>query len=149
MSLLKGNIPILLGIAGIVWVSGCTPEPRPIQYGQEACQTCKMTLAEKNFGGELVTRKGKVYVFDDVNCLLSFYHNGTSPGELAFTLVVDYEHPGEFLDAGETFFVKSEAFRSPMAGNVAAFKTYDRAMAFKREKGGILLGWAEVTTQFK
>jgi copper chaperone NosL len=148
MKLLNRRSLILLGIVGSVWIAGCAPEPRPIRYGQEGCQFCKMTLAEKSFGGELVTRKGKVYVFDDLNCLLSFY-NSTGHDELAYTLVVDYEHPGEFLNAGETFFVKSEALRSPMAGNVAAFKSYDRAIRFKQEKGGILLGWAEVTTQFK
>jgi copper chaperone NosL len=108
-----------------------------------------MTLADQRFGGELVTQKGKVYVFDDLNCLLSFYHAEVTPGDLAFSLVVDYEHPGEFLPAGETFFVKWEDLRSPMAANVAAFRTYDHAMKFKRENGGILLGWAEVTTQFK
>lgn len=141
--------PILFGIAGVVWLSGCAPEPRPIAYGTDACHSCKMTLAEKSFGGELVTRKGKVYVFDDLNCMLAFYHKEVEPGDLAFTLVVDYEHPGAFLNAGETFFVKSEALRSPMAGNVAAFRTYDHAMNYKRKNGGILLGWAEVTTQFK
>lgn len=149
MTVSNRNTSILLGIAGIVWVTGCTPEPREIRYGQEACHTCKMTLAEKTFGGELVTRKGKVFVFDDLNCMLSFYHSQAIHENLAFTLVVDYEHPGEFLNAGETFFVKSDKLRSPMAGNVAAFKSYDRAMEFKRKKGGILLGWAEVTTQFK
>ena len=149
MKRMKRTGPILLGIAGLVWLSGCAPEPRPIAYGTDACHSCKMTLAEKTFGGELVTRKGKVYVFDDLNCMLSFYHKDVEPGDLAFTLVVDYEHPGQFLNAGETFFVKSEALRSPMAGNVAAFKTYDHAMNYKRKNGGILLGWAEVTTQFK
>lgn len=143
------SVSILLGVVGMVWLAGCTPEPRKIRYGQEACHSCKMTLAETTFGGELVTRKGKVFVFDDLNCLLSFYHSETDYAELAYTLVIDYEHPGEFLQAGETFFVKSDAIRSPMAGNVAAFKTYERAMEFKRQKGGILLGWAEVTTQFK
>lgn len=109
-----------------------------------------MTLADKRFGGELVTNKGKVFVFDDLNCLMSHYHSPElDPADLAFTLVVDYQHPGNFLEAGQTFFVKSDKLRSPMNGGVAAFSNYQEAMAFKRENGGILLGWAEVTTQFK
>ena len=108
-----------------------------------------MTLADKKFGGELVTAKGKVFVFDDLNCLLSVYHVERELSDLAFSLVVDYEHPGSLLNAGETFFVKSDQLRSPMAGNVAAFGSYDRAIKFKQEKGGILLGWGEVVTQFK
>jgi copper chaperone NosL len=149
MKLFAKSASILVGIAGMVWLTACTVEPRKINYGQEACHTCKMTLAERNFGGELVTRKGKVFVFDDLNCLLSFYNSLNGANELAHTLVIDYENPGAFLNAGETFFVKSNALRSPMAGNVAAFSTYDGAIEFKREKGGIILGWAEATTQFK
>ena len=128
---------------------GCEPEPRAIAYGKDACHACKMTLADKKFGGELVTHKGKVFVFDDLNCLLSVYNMQEEPEGYAFSLVVDYEQPGEFLNAGETFFVRSDSLRSPMAGNVAAFSSYDKALAFKQRRGGILLGWAEVTTQYK
>lgn len=134
----------------MVLLAGCTPESRPLAYGTDACYTCKMTLADQRFGAELVTDKGKVYVFDDLNCMLSFYNSGEiDPTKLAFTLVIDYEHPAEFLDANHIFFIKSEAIRSPMNSQVAAFKTYDHAIKFKRSNGGILLGWAEVTTQFK
>lgn len=139
---------ILLGFS-LGWLTGCNPEPRSIRYGEEACHTCKMTLTQSGFGGELVTEKGKVLVFDDMNCLVSYYTGEGKSEELAFTLVVDYENPADFLNAGQTFFVKSDSLRSPMAGNVAAFKTFDRAAKFKRSKGGILLGWAEVMTQFK
>lgn len=139
----------LLVITVMVWLSGCSPEPRAIRYGTDACQTCKMTLAEKRFGGELVSKTGKVFVFDDLNCLLKFYHHEIAPEDLAFSLVVNFEQEGELMNAGQTFFVKLADLRSPMAGNVAAFKSYDRALEFKNARGGILLGWAEVTTQFK
>lgn len=134
----------------LMLVAGCDPEPRPLEYGTDSCHTCKMTLADNRFGAELVTNKGKVYTFDDINCMLSFYNSAEfDPSTLAYSLVVDYENPGRFLEAGHTFFLKSEAIKSPMASKVAAFETYERALQFKREKGGILLGWAEVTTQFK
>lgn len=143
-------LPVHLWIAGVVWLAGCAPKPQAIRYGTDACYSCKMTLADKRFGGELVTNKGKVFVFDDLNCLLSYYHSPElDPADLAFTLVVDYEHPEELREAGQTFFVKSDQLRSPMNSQVAAFHSYQDAMNFKREKGGILLGWAEVTTQFK
>ena len=35
--------------------------------------TCKMTLVDKKFGAEVVTKKGKVYKFDDLNCMIKFY----------------------------------------------------------------------------
>ncbi len=141
---------ILAGIMGLLWLAGCKPEPQPLNYGKDTCYSCKMTLADTKFGAELVTQTGKVYIFDDINCMMAFYNSGDiHHRDIAFTLVVDYEHPQHFLNAGEVFFVKSDAIRSPMASKVAAFETYDRAIQFKRANGGILLGWAEVTTQFK
>jgi copper chaperone NosL len=146
----KFIVSICTWIAGIVWLAGCAPKPQPVQYGVDACYSCKMTLADKRFGAELVTKKGKVFVFDDINCMLAYYHSPElDPADLAFTLVIDYQHPEEFLEAGHTFFVKSDQLRSPMNSQVAAFHSYQDAMQFKRERGGILLGWAEVTTQFK
>ncbi len=139
-----------LTVALLLFLSGCSPEPRPLEYGADTCYSCKMTLADKRFGAELVTTKGKIYTFDDINCMLSFYNSAEfDQASLAHNLVVDFEHPGRFLNASETFFLKSETIKSPMASKVAAFETYERAIQFKRENGGILLGWAEVTTQFK
>lgn len=129
---------------------GCATNPEPLNYGIDACYSCKMTLADNRFGAELVTKKGKVYKFDDLNCMLQFYHSGDIiPDDFAHKLIINYETPGIFLNADEAFYVKSSEIRSPMASEVAAFETYDKAIAFKKKYGGIFLAWGEVTTQFK
>lgn len=141
---------ILPGIVVGLLLAGCTPEPRPLVYGSDACQTCKMTLVDQHFGAELVTQKGKIYVFDDMNCMLSFYHSGeVDPAGLAYRLVIDYEHPGKLLEADRIFYVKSESFRTPMNSKLAAFDTYEHAVNYTRMNRGIILGWGEVTTEFK
>ncbi len=135
---------------GILAVYGCSTNPEPLLYGKDACYACKMTLVDNRFGAELVTRKGKVYKFDDLNCMLSFYHSGQEePGDFVHRLVVNHEKPGEFINADEAFYLKSKAFRTPMASEVAAFGTYDRVMVSKRQTGGIFLAWGEIITQFK
>jgi copper chaperone NosL len=129
---------------------GCSTEPEPLSYGIDACYSCKMTLVDNRFGAELVTKKGKVYKFDDLNCMLNFYHAGeVDASEFYYKLVINYEKPGIFLNADEAFYVKSKEIRSPMASELAAFESYDRAMVYRKQWEGIFLAWGEVTTQFK
>lgn len=144
------SIFIFVYWVGAVLVFGCSTKPEPLNFGADACYSCKMTLADNRFGAELVTKKGKVYKFDDLNCMLQFYHSSDiDPNDFAHKLIINYEAPGIFLNADEAFYVKSSEIRSPMASEVAAFETYDKAIAFKKKYGGIFLAWGEVTTQFK
>jgi len=146
---MKG-IPSLLLIAISWWLAGCSSEPEPLEFGIDACYTCKMTLVDRRFGAELVTKKGKVYKFDDMNCMLGFYHSGwEEPGDFVHRLAVDFETQGSLLGVEEAFYIKAESIRSPMASQIAAFESYERAMAYKRANGGIFMAWGEVSTQFK
>ncbi len=140
---------ILTGLIVIVMVS-CTVEPEPLQYGQDACHTCKMTLMDKKFGAELVTRKGKVFKFDDINCMLTYYHSGeTDPSEFSHRLVVDFAQPGKLIEAPDAFYLKSPGFKTPMASQVAAFEKKENMETVKKELNGIYLVWGELVTQFK
>jgi copper chaperone NosL len=87
-----------------------------LQYGKDACYACKMTLVDKKFGAEIVTKKWKVYKFDDLNCLVNFYNSGYEPDEnIAHLLVIDFTQPEKLIDTKQTFFVKSDKLRTPMA----------------------------------
>jgi len=109
-----------------------------------------MTLMDKKFGGELVTRKGKVYKFDDLRCLLSYYHSGYEPiDNYQYKLVIDYHSEGKLIDLGNAFYVSSEEIRSPMDGKVAAFESKEIMDRFKKQCKGIYLTWGEVTAQYK
>ena len=128
----------------------CSIDPQPIQYGKDACHTCKMTLVDKKFGAELVTAKGKVYKFDDVNCMVNFINSGYLEDEtLEHKLVVDYTQPGKLIPAEEAFYLKSDEFRSPMASEIAAFETEKIMLKHKSKLKAIYLGWGELLTQFK
>ena len=130
--------------------SSCSTEPEPLIYGTDICHFCKMTLMDNKFGAELVTKKGKVYKFDDMNCFLNFYNSGIENTEnFQHKLVIDYANPGKLIDATNGFYLKSTAIRSPMNGQVAAFESMASMGNFKKEWKGIYLGWGEVTTQFK
>jgi copper chaperone NosL len=143
---------IIFGLAAVVslFLISCSTEPQPLIYGTDICHFCKMTLMDKKFGAELVTKKGKVYKFDDMNCFLNFYNSGAEATEnFKHTLVIDFLNNGKLIDATSAFYIKSPEIRSPMNGQVAAFETKASMDKFKKEWKGIYLAWGEVITQYK
>ncbi|GAA0879840.1 hypothetical protein GCM10009119_28090 [Algoriphagus jejuensis] len=131
-------------------LASCSADPRPIAYGQEGCYHCKMTLMDPKFGAELVTEKGKVYVFDDVNCMLMYMDSEEGESQsFKHVLVTDYLNSGTLLDANVAYYLKSPEFRTPMASEIVAFGDYKILQEHKKNSGGIFLAWGELTTQFK
>lgn len=141
----------LYGILSVLLIFfSCSTEPEPLAYGVDVCHFCKMTLMDSKFGAELVTTKGKVYKFDDLNCFLNYYNSGSEEERaIAHKLVVDYSKPGTLINATEAFYLKSSEVHSPMNGGIAAFETKSDMDNFKKQWRGIYLGWGEVVTQFK
>lgn len=140
----------IIALLLLISLMSCKVEPEPLQYGQDACHTCKMTLMDKKFGAELVSKKGKVYKFDDVNCMLTYYHSGeVSPEDFAYKLVVDFAQPAKFIDAPDAFYLKSSSIKSPMASQIAAFETKKSMEDTQQAIKGIYLVWGELVTQFK
>lgn len=140
----------LAALSLVAFLVSCTTEPEPLQYGQDACHTCKMTLMDKKFGAELVSKKGKVFKFDDVNCMLAYYHSGeTEPSEFSHMLVVDFSQPSELIEAADAFYLKSAFIKSPMASQIAAFGKKENMAEVKNELKGIYLVFGELVTQFK
>ena len=132
-----------------VFLIACKVEPEPLHYGQDACHACKMTLMDKKFGSELVTKKGKVYKFDDTNCMLNYLHANLNDEEIAFKLIVDYTQPEKLIPIENAFFLKSEVIHSPMNSEIAAFETEKDMKEYKKQWKAIYLGWGELQTQFK
>ena len=133
-----------------VLLFSCTVEPEALDYGHDACYSCKMTLMDKKFGAEIVTKKGKVYKFDDLNCMINFYNSGAEPEDnMAYRLVVDFANPEKLIDAQEAFYIKSNQIKSPMAGQVASFEIKEQADVNNKQWKGIWLSWGEVVTQYK
>ncbi|MEZ4943774.1 MAG: nitrous oxide reductase accessory protein NosL [Saprospiraceae bacterium] len=123
----------------------CTTGPQAINYGVDNCAFCKMTLMDKHFGAELITKKGKVYKFDDLNCFTRFLQAGTVPEmEVAGRYTTDYAHAGVLLDVNTTLFLHSENLKTPMASGLAAFSNPDDLEAVKARVGGTTISWAEV-----
>lgn len=105
---------------------------------------------DPHHGAEVVTQKGKIYIFDDVNCLMSFLESEEAKGnELKHILIANYDQPESLSDATISFYLKSEAFKTPMASNIIAFSDYETLKKYKKEHGGVYMAWGELVTQFK
>lgn len=131
-------------------LAACKVEPEPLHFGKDGCHTCKMTLMDKKFGAEVLSKKGKVYKFDDVNCMLTFYNGGeVSADAMKDILVIDFSKPGTLIDARNAFYLKSASIMSPMASNVAAFESADDQKKMNAEWNGVVLRWEDLQTQFR
>ncbi|SFV29173.1 nitrous oxide reductase accessory protein NosL [Thermoflavifilum thermophilum] len=119
----------------IMWLMiACKPKPEPIKYGYDSCDFCRMTIVDKRFGGELITSKGKVYKFDSIDCLDSFYHSAHE--SFAYVLFVDYNQPGTLIPAKDAYLLYSPQLHSPMGEGVAAFTDKQQAEEMQKKYGG-------------
>ena len=147
---MKHNILFFLFILFVIVLTGCKSEKEPIQYGKDACDHCKMLAMDPRFGAEIITAKGKIYKFDDINCMVLFMNNpATNPGAIAEIYVIDYSNPQAFIKAEDAFYIQSDLIRSPMASGVAAFATIESRYDQQQTLQGIELQWQELTTKFK
>lgn len=138
------NTTATVAAACLFILAGCTPKSEPINFGKDQCYECKMTIIDPKFGGEIVSKKGKVYKFDDTHCIAAFMKKRTiGMSDIHSTLFVDYNGSGEFISVKEAEFVVSSQFKSPMGGNAAAFKGSKAAQAKSNEiPGSKLTNWA-------
>ena len=127
-------------------LTSCTIEPQPIKMG-DTCAFCIMGVADNRFGAEIITKKGKIYKFDDAHCLLEFMKANTVPKEeLKSILFVDFEAPHGFLEAENAFLLKSVDLRSPMGSNIAAFKSSEQLTLTQAKLGGEKVEWASLAS---
>jgi len=122
----------------------CKVEPKKINYGNDHCYHCDMTVVDKTHASEYVTKKGKAYVFDAVECLVQKINAENNEDKLAFILVANYGNPGELIDAKKATFLISKKIQSPMGANLSAFKSEKTAQKFQKEYGGELYTWNQL-----
>lgn len=136
-----------LSLALLVTLLSCTPEPKPIAYGQVNCAHCNMTVADNRYGAELVNDKGKPYFFDSAECLMAYANEQPEQaGKAAFLLVTDYTNPNELISAKDAHFLQAKALPSPMGMYLTAVADKAAATKMQQEVGGRLLTWNEAVT---
>jgi copper chaperone NosL len=124
--------------------------PVPLQWGKESCRHCHMTLADRRFGAEVITTRGRVLSFDDAGCAAE--HLGSeevAAAEVSSVWVIDYDHPDSLIAAGKAVFVRSSGFRTPMGSGVVATEDSVAAISLARLSDGRVMRWSEVLAAAK
>ena len=142
-SLIRGSALLL---AALLLLAACADGPRQVQVGAEECAHCRMLVSENRFASQLVTDRGRSYVFDSIECMAEFLDEGTEVEEdrVGSLWVTDFTRPGEWLDVGEAHFLRSDELRSPMGMGLSAFADEAAAREHQAEHGGEILRWTEV-----
>lgn len=144
--------------AKIVWLSLCSlmllmigfqacqgnNGPKPIKYGVDQCAYCKMTVSDPRFGTQLLTKKGRAYNFDDVQCMVAFVKESRVKKEdVAAFFLPDYIS-NKLMPAEKMFYLKSEKLKSPMRGDIAAFSSVEDLEKTKATVGGTNMKWEDL-----
>lgn len=146
-SIISPSAKKAISVAAIIvfLFSSCKVKPEPFAYGKDVCDDCKMTIMEPKFGGEIITKKGKIYKFDDAHCLVHFMKAGNAKdADVSQIVFLDYNNEKNFLDAKSSAFVTSEQLKSPMNGNTACFASKELAQENAKQTNGIVKTWEEV-----
>jgi copper chaperone NosL len=135
----------IFGTFMLINIASCNVGPEPIKIGIDNCVFCKMTISDVRFGAEIVTKKGKVFKFDDVYCVLSFLQeNNFDRTQVKEIYLTDFSNGHSLIKAGEAFLLKCEALRSPMGGDITAFSNADSLKSVMNEYNGPVLHWNEL-----
>ena len=142
---MKKTVKTFITLLGVMMlITSCNVEPKEIQYGNDHCYHCDMTVVDKAHSAEYVTKKGKAFVFDAVECLVMKINQDKNEEIMAFVLVADFSNPGTLVDAATATYLVSEQIKSPMGANLSAFSDKDQAEKLREEHGGDLFTWEEI-----
>jgi copper chaperone NosL len=129
----------------LVALAACGIEPRAVNLGSDECAHCRMVIEDTRFAAQLLTDRGRSEVFDAIECLTGALSAGTYPeAEIHSLWVANFGEEGQWVPAGDAFFVHSPGIRSPMGAGLAAHAERSAAEAHMAEVGGHLMTWEQV-----
>lgn len=134
---------LFAGIA--IGFSSCNTNPQPLVIGKDNCDFCKMGVSDNRFGAEIVTKKGKIYKFDDEHCIIGFLRQDkVAKQDIAGIYFVDFSMPGKLINVDDAQFLQCPNLKSPMGGNIAAFANLDSLTKTFQEINGNQISWEDM-----
>lgn len=130
--------------------SACSVEPVAINYGEDACEFCKMNIVDKQHAAELVSPKGRAFKFDAIECMMNYLNRKEiASSDMQLILINDYLKPGVFIDATQATFIISDNIPSPMGAFLSAVENGNSAEELVNNKGGESFNWDSLKDRYK
>lgn len=144
-SKIKKTVPAVMAFMFLTTMISCNIGPEPLKTGVDNCHFCKMTISDVRFGAEIVTKKGKIYKFDDTHCILAYLKTkDLAPGDIKNTYLTNYAGSHQLIEVNNAFLLSSAELRSPMGGNVAAFDNKDSLLVIQKRFPGNEVTWNDL-----
>ncbi|MCJ7758917.1 MAG: nitrous oxide reductase accessory protein NosL [Gillisia sp.] len=131
----------------VLFLLACNISPQPINYGEDACHYCTMTIVDHQHAAQIVTDKGKAYKFDAIECMLNYLRENDDVNPELY-LLTDFMNPGQLIDATKATYLISKNIPSPMGAYLSAFQTKEAANKTKIKYEGKLYTWEQILDHF-
>lgn len=135
-------------MSSVAALIACGGGPRPLAAGTDACDFCRMGVADVRYGAEVVARTGRVYTFDAVECAISWLSSSPQAEGARSIWVSDYS-TGTLVDATSALFVKGGTLHSPMGRDITAFASTIDSTLLATTYGGEVLRWDDVVAYIR
>ncbi len=146
--LISGNRFGMIILIVCTFFTSCSVGAEALKYGSDNCFSCKMTISDQRFGAEIITKKGRVYKFDDSFCMLAYLKtNILTTGEIKKMYITNFSGNHQLLDVEQALILQSATLRAPMGGNLAATDQIDSINKIKNQFPGNQIIWAEIIKQ--
>lgn len=99
------------------------------------CNNCKMMIIDNKFKYQIITKKGKSFKFDDINCLIKWLKEKKEKTENCWGK--DYL-TGQWINLNDSIFYKDELIKTPMNSQIIITKNNNNIENIKTKKGYFL-----------
>ncbi len=141
----KGKVVAVIIPFVLLSLSSCgTTKPEPIQLNKDKCSNCGMTITDLKFAAELITSKGRIYKFDDMQCMLNYKKDNAEKTVSSQFYVSDYLGDNNLISTEKAFFIKAENINGPMGGKYAAFSNKDSADDYVKKYKAQVSSWSKL-----
>ena len=134
--------PLLLATLLAVTQIGCekhsTTDVAEVHWDRDMCARCVMVVSDRQNSVQVRDPKGKVYMFDDIGCMVLWFTKNKTPWQDKATIWVNDVETGKWINARTAIYTSGNT--TPMAFGFSAHTTKS-----KLSKENELLNFEEIS----